>query len=135
MMFNRREQFSGSGVSQEPEKHGLTKQKAREILEVSEKTDNKEIKKAYYRLAKKFHPDKNPDNEKIAEEKFKKIQEAFELLYDKKEAAKENEKAKTKEGFPAPPKGRDGKGRKVKAYQEQAKGETKEKGNEVDIKA
>lgn len=42
-----------------------------------------EIKKAYRKLAKKWHPDKNRDNSK-AEEKFKEIQEAYETLSDPK---------------------------------------------------
>src|SRR3989337_3573648 len=41
-----------------------------------------EIKKAYRRLAKKHHPDLNKDNRKAAEEKFKQISEAYEVLVD-----------------------------------------------------
>ena len=52
-----------------------------EILDVSENATQSDIKKAYYKLAKKYHPDKNQGN-KIAEEKFKKISEAFEILGD-----------------------------------------------------
>ena len=33
----------------------------------------REIKKAYHKLAMKWHPDKNPDNKEVASEKFKKI--------------------------------------------------------------
>src|SRR3982750_2379492 len=42
-----------------------------------------EIKKAYRRLARKFHPDVNP-NDKSAEEKFKEVQEAYDILSDEK---------------------------------------------------
>ncbi|CAF1644864.1 unnamed protein product, partial [Didymodactylos carnosus] len=41
-----------------------------------------DIKKAYRRLALKYHPDKNPDNKVVAGEKFKEIAEAYEVLTD-----------------------------------------------------
>jgi molecular chaperone DnaJ len=50
-----------------------------EILGVSEKASDSEIKKAYRRLAKKYHPDANPNN-KMAEEKFKEISQAHDVL-------------------------------------------------------
>jgi curved DNA-binding protein len=50
-------------------------------LGVSKDATEKEIKKAYRKLAKDYHPDKNPDN-KAAEEKFKDINEAHEVLSD-----------------------------------------------------
>ncbi len=58
-----------------------------ELLGVSRDTDAATIKKAYRKLALKFHPDKNPDDA-MAEEKFKEIGEAYEILSneDKKAA-------------------------------------------------
>ncbi|MEM1326366.1 MAG: molecular chaperone DnaJ [Bacteroidota bacterium] len=52
-----------------------------EVLGVSKQADEKELKKAYRKLAIKYHPDKNPDN-KEAEEKFKEAAEAYEILSD-----------------------------------------------------
>lgn len=52
-----------------------------EVLGVDRGADDATIKKAYRKLAMKYHPDRNPDN-KEAEEKFKEIGEAYEVLSD-----------------------------------------------------
>ena len=53
-----------------------------EVLGVSKAASDDEIKSAYRKLAKKYHPDLNPDD-KAAEEKFKEVGEAYEVLSDK----------------------------------------------------
>jgi molecular chaperone DnaJ len=57
------------------------------ILGVSRNASEKEIKQAYRKLARKYHPDVNP-NDKEAESKFKQINEAHEVLSDKEKRAK-----------------------------------------------
>ena len=57
----------------------MSKRDYYEILGVSKNADAKEIKKAYRKLAIKYHPDKNPDD-KTAEEKFKEAAEAYDVL-------------------------------------------------------
>ena len=52
-----------------------------DILGVSKSANAREIKKAYRKLAIKYHPDKNP-NDKAAEEKFKEAAEAYDVLSD-----------------------------------------------------
>ena len=55
-----------------------------EVLGVSETATKDEIRKAYKKLAIKWHPDKNQDNKEEAEEKFKAISEAYAVLSDPK---------------------------------------------------
>ncbi|MBE9506862.1 MAG: DnaJ domain-containing protein [Chloroflexi bacterium] len=57
------------------------------ILGVDRNASEKEIKRAYRRLAREFHPDVNPDD-KQAEEKFKEINEAHEVLSDSEKRSK-----------------------------------------------
>lgn len=57
----------------------MSKRDYYEVLGVSKSADEKEIKKAYRRVAMKFHPDRNPDDES-AEDKFKEASEAYEIL-------------------------------------------------------
>ncbi len=56
------------------------------VLEVARTATEAEIKKAYRRLAMKFHPDRNPDD-KDAEESFKEAKEAYEVLTDSHQRA------------------------------------------------
>ncbi|MDN3512474.1 MAG: molecular chaperone DnaJ [Candidatus Jettenia sp.] len=53
-----------------------------EVLGIDKNASKEEIKTAYRTLAKKFHPDLNKDNPKLAEEKFKEMSEAYEVLID-----------------------------------------------------
>src|SRR3984893_14277837 len=60
-----------------------TKQDYYDLLGVARKAPVKEIRAAYRKLARKYHPDLNP-GDKSSEEKFKQIQEAYEVLSDTK---------------------------------------------------
>ena len=53
------------------------------ILELENNASLDDIKKAYKKLAIKHHPDKNPNNKEQAEEKFKEISQAYEILTNK----------------------------------------------------
>jgi hypothetical protein len=51
------------------------------VLKVNRNATDDDLKKAYRRLAMKWHPDKNPTNKKDAEAKFKQISEAYEAKH------------------------------------------------------
>lgn len=50
------------------------------ILKVNRNATDEDLKKSYRRLAMRWHPDKNPDNKKEAEAKFKQISEAYDVI-------------------------------------------------------
>ncbi|KAJ0964418.1 hypothetical protein J5N97_029540 [Dioscorea zingiberensis] len=57
------------------------------ILKVNRNATDEDLKKSYRRMAMRWHPDKNPDNKKEAEAKFKQISEAYEVLSDAQKRA------------------------------------------------
>ncbi len=59
-----------------------------EVLGVKKDAGQDEVKKAYRKLAKQYHPDMNPTDRKAAEEKFKELSEAYEVLADPKKREK-----------------------------------------------
>jgi len=65
----------------------MSKRDYYEVLGISKNASDDEIKKAYRKLAVKYHPDKNPGN-KEAEAKFKEINEAHDVLSDKQKRAR-----------------------------------------------
>ena len=59
-----------------------------EVLGVPRSASEDEIKKAFRKLARKYHPDVNRDDPKTAEAKFKEINEAYEVLSNQENRAK-----------------------------------------------
>lgn len=89
------------------------KQDYYELLSVPRKAPLKDIRQAYRRLARKYHPDLNP-GDKSAEEKFKQIQEAYDVLSDSKKRQMYDQFGSYAEGYhggPAP--GAQGRGGEV----------------------
>lgn len=64
----------------------MSKKDYYEVLGITKTADEREIKKAYKRLAMKYHPDRN-QSDKQAESKFKEIKEAYEILSDEQKRA------------------------------------------------
>ena len=64
----------------------MSKRDYYEVLGVGKSDDDKEIKKAYRRVAMKYHPDRNPDDPD-ADEKFKEATEAYDVLMDSEKRA------------------------------------------------
>src|SRR5690606_37354361 len=65
----------------------MSKRDYYEVLEIAKSASADEIKKAYRKMALKYHPDKNP-GDKSAEEKFKEAAEAYEVLSDANKKAR-----------------------------------------------
>ena len=59
----------------------MSKRDYYEVLGVNRDASDQDIRKAYRRLAMKYHPDRNPDDVK-AEDQFKEAKEAYEILSD-----------------------------------------------------
>lgn len=65
----------------------MSKRDYYEVLGLDKNANDQDIKKAYRKLAKEYHPDLNPDN-KEAEQKFKEVNEAYEILKDPNKKAR-----------------------------------------------
>ncbi len=61
-----------------------------EVLGLERSASSDEIKQAYRKLARQYHPDKNPDD-KVSEEKFKEVQEAYDILSDESKRSAYNQ--------------------------------------------
>src|SRR6202050_520719 len=81
-----------------------SKQDYYELLGVARKASVKDLRQAYRKLARKYHPDLNP-GDKSAEEKFKQIQEAYEVLSDTKKRQMYDQFGFNAPGPGAPPPG------------------------------
>lgn len=73
-----------------------------EVLEVSRNTSDQEIKSAYRKKALQYHPDRNPENREVAEEKFKEAAEAYAVLSDPHKRANYDRYGHAAVGGPGP---------------------------------
>ncbi|KFK38278.1 hypothetical protein AALP_AA3G093400 [Arabis alpina] len=78
------------------------------VLEVDRSAKDDDLKKAYRKLAMKWHPDKNPNNKKAAEAKFKQISEAYDVLSDPQKRAIYDQYGEEGLNSQAPPPGPNG---------------------------
>src|ERR1700690_4636157 len=81
-----------------------TKEDYYDLLGVSRKAAQKEIRAAYRKLARKYHPDLNP-GDKSSEEKFKQVQEAYDVLSDAKKRQMYDQFGFQPSGGATPPEG------------------------------
>lgn len=65
----------------------MAKEDFYKLLDVKKNASDIELKKSYRRMAMKYHPDRNKDNQNLAEKKFKQIKEAYDVLSDSKKRA------------------------------------------------
>ena len=62
-----------------------------EVLKITPKASDEDVKRAYHSLAKKFHPDYNPQNRRMAELRFRLISEAYSALKTTEKRIKYNQ--------------------------------------------
>jgi len=80
-LFNSTTTYSSSAVRRRCFSSSTQKEDFYDVLGVSRSSTKAEIKKAYYKLAKQYHPDSNQDDDAAAD-KFKQVTEAYEVLSD-----------------------------------------------------
>ncbi|KAJ4788738.1 hypothetical protein LUZ62_039984 [Rhynchospora pubera] len=83
----KRKRATGGGRPEQPRKAAEMGVDYYKVLQVDRSASDDDLKKAYRKLAMKWHPDKNPSNKKEAEAKFKQIAEAYDVLSDPKKRA------------------------------------------------
>jgi molecular chaperone DnaJ len=76
----------------------MSKKDYYEVLGLDKSASDDDIKKAYRKLAMKFHPDRNKDNEAAAEEQFKEVKEAYETLSEPEKRARYDQYGFEEEG-------------------------------------